>query len=380
MEDREHVVYILKCADNTLYTGYTNDLRHRFCMHEKGKGAKYTRGRGPFTLVYTEYFATKEAAMRKEYAIKRLRRHEKEQLICAKRGKDYVLNIQKSFEKQSGGTLYVIPTPIGNLEDITYRALTVLRSVALIAAEDTRNTKKLLRHFDILTPLISYHEHNMDMRENMLLDRLGKGDSIAIVSDAGMPGISDPGHEMIEAAIASNRPVVVLPGANAAVCALVGSGISSNEFLFYGFLPRKKKDQIDELKRLKPLKATLLFYESPYRLRETVTQIYEQLGNRKMAIARELTKRYEEYVRGTASDVVSWANENELKGEFCIVTEGSREKSCDANQLWWSPLSVNEHIAHYMENEKMKSKEAIKKVAEDRHMAKRDVYQIYHID
>lgn len=290
------------------------------------------------------------------------------------------MKTQKSFEATEKGTAYIVPTPIGNLEDITYRALKVLNAASLIAAEDTRNTKKLLTHFDISTHLISYHDHNKESRGEQLLERLENGESVAFVSDAGMPGISDPGYEMVQSAIAKAIPVVVLPGANAALCALVGSGLSTQEFLFYGFLPRKKKDRQKELDRLKSIRASLLFYESPHRLKETVAAISEQLGDRQVSLARELTKRFEEYIRGSVSEIVEWIEQTELRGEFCIVVEGSKEASLSEESLWWSHLSVVEHIAHYMEEENMSSKEAIKKVAVQRQMPKRDVYQTYHIE
>lgn len=290
------------------------------------------------------------------------------------------MRTQKSFEATEKGTVYIVPTPIGNLEDITYRALKVLQSVSLIAAEDTRNSKKLLTHFNISTHLISYHDHNKESRGEQLLERLENGDSIAFVSDAGMPGISDPGYEMIQSAIAKALPVVVLPGANAALCALVGSGLSTKEFMFYGFLPRKKKDRQKELERLKPISATLLFYESPYRLKETAAAIYQQFGNRQVSLAREITKRFEEYIRGSASEIVEWIEQTELKGEFCIVVEGSKEDILSEDLLWWSHLSVVEHVTHCMEEENITSKDAIKKVAVERQMAKRDVYQNYHVE
>lgn len=290
------------------------------------------------------------------------------------------MKTQKSFESTEKGTVYIVPTPIGNLEDITYRALKVLQSSALVAAEDTRNTKKLLTHFEITTPLISYHDHNKESRGQQLLERLENGESISFVSDAGMPGISDPGFEMVQSAIAASIPVVVLPGANAALCALIGSGLATTEFLFYGFLPRKKKDRLKELERLKPLKATLLFYESPHRLKETVAAIHEQLGERQITLARELTKRFEEYIRGSVAEVVEWIQETELKGEFCIVVEGNKVDVLSLEALWWSHLSVMEHITHYMENESISSKEAIKKVAVERQMPKREVYQTYHVE
>lgn len=290
------------------------------------------------------------------------------------------MNIQKSFDDEAAGILYLVPTPIGNLEDITYRALRILKEVAVIAAEDTRNTKKLLNHFEIPTPLVSYHEHNKDSREQQLIDRLVKGEKIALVSDAGMPAISDPGYELVQAAIQADQSVVVLPGANAALCALVGSGLSAQEFLFYGFLPRKKKDKENEIIRLKSLPATLIFYESPYRLKETLKALFEQLGNREIAIARELTKKFEEYVRGTIDELVAWAEASELKGEFCIVVEGNSGAEVQEDLLWWSHLSVNDHVTHYMDDEGISSKEAIKRVATERKMSKREVYQSYHIE
>ncbi|MBT2215789.1 16S rRNA (cytidine(1402)-2'-O)-methyltransferase [Virgibacillus dakarensis] len=292
----------------------------------------------------------------------------------------YGLKIQKSFDNQEAGTVYVVPTPIGNLEDITYRALNVLRTVNIIAAEDTRNTKKLLNHFDIATHLTSYHEHNKEAKEGQLIARLENGESIAIVSDAGMPGVSDPGYEIVRTAINQDFPVVVLPGANAALCALVGSGLPSTEFLFYGFLPRKKQEKHNELERLQSLQATLLFYESPFRVKDTLAAILEVLGNRQIAIARELTKRYEEYTRGNVDEIIGLLEEKQLKGEFCIVVEGSTDEKDTSKELWWGHLSVIEHVNHYIDNVGMHNKEAIKQVAKDRQMAKRAVYQMYHVN
>lgn len=289
------------------------------------------------------------------------------------------MKIQKSFDEQNNGTVYVVPTPIGNLEDITYRALNVLKSVSIIAAEDTRNTRKLLNYFDISTRLVSYHEHNKNSREQQLLEYLENGEKVAVVSDAGMPSISDPGYELVQAAIEMDKPVVVLPGANAALCALVGSGLPANEFLFYGFLPRKRKEKVTELERLKTGKATMLFYESPYRLKDTIKDILEQFGNRQAVTARELTKKFEEYARGTLEELLNWSKERELKGEFCLVVEGTESSDLQKDRLWWSHLSIKEHVTHYIEEESLTSKEGIKQVALDRDMAKRDVYQAYHL-
>ncbi|AXI07529.1 16S rRNA (cytidine(1402)-2'-O)-methyltransferase [Oceanobacillus zhaokaii] len=290
------------------------------------------------------------------------------------------MKIQKSFDDETLGAIYVVPTPIGNLEDITFRALKILKSVTVIAAEDTRNTKKLLNHFEIQTPLISYHEHNKLSREEQLLARVENGESIAIVSDAGMPAISDPGFELVEAAIERDLKVVVLPGANAALCALVGSGLPANEFYFYGFLPRKKKDKEAELTRLKQLKATLLFYESPYRIKDTLSAINIALGNRQVVLARELTKRFEEFARGTAEELLTWASDHELKGEFCIVVEGSDTDIEEVADIWWSHLSVVDHVNYYIDDKEFSSKDAIKQVAVDRKMHKREVYQTYHVE
>lgn len=289
------------------------------------------------------------------------------------------MHIQKSYNNEETSTIYVIPTPIGNLEDITFRALNKLKMADVIAAEDTRNTKNLLRHFEIDTPLISYHEHNKEEREKELLGRLDRGENIALVSDAGMPAISDPGYELIQAAIKAEKNVVVLPGANAALCALVGSGLPTQEFLFYGFLPRKKKAKEEELIRLQKLKATLLFYESPYRLKETFSSLLETFGDRHVVIARELTKRFEEFIRGKTSEIVAWLDDNEVKGECVIVVEGNYKNELETETLWWSHLSVKDHVIHYVEEEKMPSKDAIKRVAKERHIPKREVYQIYHV-
>ncbi|MBM7573134.1 16S rRNA (cytidine(1402)-2'-O)-methyltransferase [Aquibacillus albus] len=290
------------------------------------------------------------------------------------------MKTQSSFQKQvdTVGLLYVVPTPIGNLEDITIRALNTLKAVEIIAAEDTRNTKKLLHYFEIDKQLISYHEHNKQMRENKLIELLKQGKNISLVSDAGMPAISDPGYDIVKACVEEDIPVIVLPGASAALCALVGSGLPTNEFYFYGFLPRKKKDKENELERLKTIKATLLFYESPHRIIETLEFLHTKLGNRQIALARELTKKFEEYVRGSISEVLNWASTGNIKGEFCIIVDGNNGDELEQDS-WWTNLSINQHVNHYVEIKDMKSKDAIKKVAEERNLPKREVYQTYHI-
>ncbi|MCD5326084.1 MULTISPECIES: 16S rRNA (cytidine(1402)-2'-O)-methyltransferase [Pontibacillus] len=289
------------------------------------------------------------------------------------------MKTQKSFQnpEDQQGELYIVPTPIGNLEDITYRALRILGEVDEIAAEDTRQTKKLLTHFDLHTPLTSYHEHNKFNREAHLLEALQNGKKIAIVSDAGMPGVSDPGFEIVKRAIEEDISVIVLPGANAALCALVGSGLDTTRFSFYGFLPRKKKDRKEELERLSKSAQTLVFYESPHRLKEMLKALHEGFGDRQVVLARELTKKYEEYIRGTASEVLDWAQSEQVRGEFCIIVEGSTGEEEDSETNWWDNLSLEEHVERYIEEGKS-SKDSIKQVALDRKISKRDVYQAYH--
>ncbi len=290
------------------------------------------------------------------------------------------MNSQKSFaHDRQAGELYIVPTPIGNLDDMTYRAVTVLDKVDVIAAEDTRNTKKLLNHFELSTSLISYHEHNKMTRGPQLIDRLSNGEMIAIVSDAGMPGISDPGSDLVRLALDEEIPVIVLPGANAALPALVGSGLPTDSFYYYGFLPRKKKDRLAELERLQNQKSTIIFYESPHRLKDMLAHVQEQFGNRRAVLARELTKRYEEYVRGTLEELSEWAVHSEIRGEFCVVVEGTTESEV-TDPFWWSHLSINDHVEYYIEEKAMKSKEAIKQTSLDRKLPKREVYQIYHVD
>ncbi|VVM31881.1 16S rRNA (cytidine(1402)-2'-O)-methyltransferase [Terribacillus sp. AE2B 122] len=288
---------------------------------------------------------------------------------------------QKSFEEHQTGTLFIIPTPIGNLQDITLRALETLKQVHTVAAEDTRNTKKLFNHFEIPTPLISYHEHNRKAREQMLLDLLEEGKDVGLVSDAGMPAISDPGQELVQAAAAADYPIVVLPGANAALVALVGSGLSTDAYQFYGFLPRKKKELTGELEKLRKVAATLIFYESPHRLKETLTALDEAFGNRRIALGRELTKRYEEFLRGTIQEAKEWASSETVRGEFCLVVEGASEsEQFEEVQTFWQDMSVQEHVDWYIENEELPSKQAIKQVSVDRQLPKRDVYQAYHVE
>ncbi|KFZ42000.1 16S rRNA (cytidine(1402)-2'-O)-methyltransferase [Anoxybacillus flavithermus] len=287
------------------------------------------------------------------------------------------MNEQKSFiGEDEKGILYIVPTPIGNLEDMTLRAIETLRTVDFIAAEDTRQTKKLLSHFDIHTPLVSYHEHNKQARGEHIIASLLQGKHVALVSDAGTPTISDPGHELVVEALQAQCKVVPLPGANAAITALTASGLPTTHFYFYGFLSRHKKEKKKELEQLKHIKDTLIFYEAPHRLQETLTIMHHIFGNRKMVIARELTKKFEQFIRGTIEEVIHWAEHHEVRGEFCLLVEGNHMP--DEQSVWWDDLTIVEHVNYYMEAKQYTSKEAIKQVAKDRQLPKRDVYEAYH--
>ncbi|WP_410502184.1 16S rRNA (cytidine(1402)-2'-O)-methyltransferase [Exiguobacterium acetylicum] len=278
-----------------------------------------------------------------------------------------------SSYQQQGTGLYIVPTPIGNLEDMTYRAVRILQESDIVAAEDTRQTMKLFRHFSIETKLVSYHEHNKQTSGERLLADLQSGKQIALVSDAGMPGISDPGSDLIRQAIAADIPVIVLPGANAALTALVASGLSTERFLYYGFLPRKKKERREELEQVKYEKGTLVFYEAPHRLKEMLQGIEEVLGDRQVTLARELTKRYEEYIRGSVSELRAWAAED-VRGEFVVLVEGSNEDRPDAVIQESDPL---EQIRRYIE-EGEKPNAALKRVAKERGLDRQELYLAFH--
>ncbi|HIV74428.1 MAG TPA: 16S rRNA (cytidine(1402)-2'-O)-methyltransferase [Candidatus Pseudogracilibacillus intestinigallinarum] len=287
--------------------------------------------------------------------------------------------VQNSFEKEAEGILYLVPTPIGNLEDITFRALETLKKVDVIAAEDTRHTQKLLNHFHIQKELISYHEHNRMERVPQLLQRLEAKETIALVSDAGMPAISDPGYELVRAVTEKQIHVIPLPGANAATTALIASGLPTDAFYFYGFLPRKKQEKEDALSYIGKLPATIILYESPYRIKDTLKMMEKVLGNRDIVLARELTKLYEQFVRGSVKDVIKWLDTNEIKGECCILIEGAKEAMLEDENIWWENLSIEVHVQTYETKEGLSNKEAMKRVAKDRRISKREVYQHIHI-
>ncbi|WP_375143422.1 16S rRNA (cytidine(1402)-2'-O)-methyltransferase [Domibacillus sp. A3M-37] len=290
------------------------------------------------------------------------------------------MNSQKSFEKKTG-MLYLVPVPIGNLEDITVRAIRIMKEADVIAAEDTRNTKKLCNYFEVATPVVSYHEYSNKAAGRKLIDRMQAGETVALVSDAGTPCISDPGHELVVMAIESGVNVVPLPGANAAVTALIASGIVPQPFYFYGFLSRGKKEKKKELEKLANVQHTFILYESPHRLKETLTLMEEYLGaERRIVLSRELTKKFEEFLRGTIQEAAKWAAESDIKGEFCLIIEGSgKEPAAEIEVQWWTDMTVEDHVAHYVTEQSMNSKEAIKQVAKERNLSKRDVYAAYHI-
>ncbi|OJG19029.1 tetrapyrrole methylase [Enterococcus canis] len=287
---------------------------------------------------------------------------------------DGKMQIQKSFKEPAKGILYLVPTPIGNLEDMTMRGIRILQEADLIASEDTRNTQKLLNHFEIKTPQLSFHEHNIRERIPQLLEKLHNGAVIAQVSDAGMPSVSDPGHELVTACIAAELPVVALPGPTAGLTALIASGLLPQPFTFYGFLPRKKKEQREALEQLQGAQPTQIFYESPYRIKQTVTLMAEVFGPREAVICRELTKIHEEYLRGTLTELAEYLSEHELKGECCLLVAGGEAAEPEAD---YAELTLQEHVLALMATGSS-SKEAIKEVAKRRKLPKQEVYQAYH--
>ncbi|KUP04233.1 16S rRNA methyltransferase [Bacillus coahuilensis m2-6] len=282
---------------------------------------------------------------------------------------------QKSYEVESLGKLYLVATPIGNLEDMTFRCVRLLKEADWIAAEDTRNTKKLCNYFDITTPIVSYHDHNKRVSGGHLIEKLQSGQTVALVSDAGMPCISDPGYELVQEAIEAGISVIPLPGANAALTALIASGLVPQPFYFYGFLSRDKKQRKRELEELTKQTSTFILYESPHRLKDTLHTILDILGERPIVLCRELTKKFEEFLRGTTAEAVKWAEDHEIRGEFCMIIEGS-EKVEEPN--WWETLGLREHVLYYIDEKGLSSKDAIKKVAVERTIQKREVYQAYH--
>lgn len=280
------------------------------------------------------------------------------------------MNRQKSFIDNKP-ILYIVATPIGNLDELTPRAIEVLRQVDVIAAEDTRNTRKLLSHFDIHTKLIAHHQHNESESAQGLLRLLEEGNQVALVSDAGYPLISDPGQCVTQLVIEAGYAVVPISGANAMLNALVASGLPTHSFLFYGFLKPKQTMQIQELQKLKEYPQTLLFYEAPHRIQKTLQNMQAVFGDRKICLARELTKHYEEFIRGSISEVLEMIES--CKGEMVIVVEGAKAEE----EVISNPKELCEKIEEYIKAG-FSSKEAIKKVAKESGCSKNELYRRYH--
>lgn len=273
------------------------------------------------------------------------------------------------------GILYLCATPIGNLEDITYRVLRTLKEVDLIAAEDTRNSIKLLNHFEISTPMTSYHEFNKIEKGYQLVAKLKEGKNIALITDAGTPGISDPGEDIVRICYEEGIEVTSLPGAAACITALTMSGRPTRRFAFEAFLPKDKKERAAVLEELKNETRTIILYEAPHHLLKTVRELLEALGDRELTICRELTKKHEEKIQTTFSALLSYYEEKEPRGEYVLVICGkSREEIVKEQQASWEEMTIEEHMAHY-ESKGIDHKEAMKLVAKDRGVSKRDIYQ-----
>lgn len=274
------------------------------------------------------------------------------------------------------GTLFLVATPIGNLQDITFRAVNTLKEVDMIAAEDTRQSIKLLNHFEIKKPLISYHEHNKNTKGNYLIEQLLIGKNIALVSDAGSPGISDPGEDLVKLAVENDIKVTMIPGPVAAMTGLVISGLPTGQFVFEGFLPMNKRARQEHLTRLKDEFRTIIFYEAPHKLSYTLKDIYSALGDRRVALARELTKMHEEVIRCSLLEAMELYSEKSPKGEYVLIVEGQDQNILKENEKEkFSEISIEEHVQMYID-EGLSKKDAIKKVADDRGIIKRDVYNV----
>lgn len=274
------------------------------------------------------------------------------------------------------GILYLVATPIGNLEDMTFRAVRTLSEVDLIAAEDTRNSIRLLNHFEIKTPMTSYHEYNKIDKAYQLVAKMREGKNIALITDAGTPGISDPGEDIVRICYEEGIPVTSLPGAAACITALTMSGLPTRRFVFEAFLPKDKKEHQAVLEELKTETRTIIIYEAPHHLVRTLQELSDTLGgDRRLTICRELTKRHEEKLQMTLTDSLSYYEVNEPRGEYVLIIAGrSREEMKKEEQAGWEALSLEEHMAHY-ESQGIDRKEAMKRVAKDRGVSKRDIYQ-----
>ena len=279
-----------------------------------------------------------------------------------------------SFQNQNSGTLYLVPTPIGNLDDMTFRAVKVLMEADLIAAEDTRHTQQLLNHFDIHTPEISFHEHNTEQRIPELIGKLKAGITFAQCSDAGMPSISDPGKELVAAAVKEGIPVVPLPGANAGLTALIASGLVPQPFYFYGFLERKHQQQVQELEQLRNRSETMIFYEAPHRLKKTLKVMAEVFGDDRQAVlARELTKRYEEFSRGSLAEIIAFYETHQPRGEYVVLVAGNSHPDEEEEETGTPVEQIDQAIS-----EGLSTNEAIKLVAKKNKLNRQELYKQYH--
>ncbi|MCD8396993.1 MAG: 16S rRNA (cytidine(1402)-2'-O)-methyltransferase [Lachnospiraceae bacterium] len=281
---------------------------------------------------------------------------------------------EKESPSSGVGRLYLCATPIGNLEDITLRVIRTLKEVDLIAAEDTRGSIKLLNHFDIHTPMTSYHEYNRIEKAHTLIAKMLAGSDVALITDAGTPGISDPGEDLVRLSMEAGIEVTSLPGACACVTALTLSGLPTRRFCFEAFLPADKKERRQILEELKNETRTIILYEAPHRLVRTLTELYETLGDRRATVCRELTKKHETIFATTLEKALAWYQENEPRGECVIVLEGRSRKEMEREeQMQWESLTIPEHVALY-EAQGMERKEAMKAAAKDRGISKREVY------
>ena len=270
------------------------------------------------------------------------------------------------------GKLYLVATPIGNLDDITYRAVKVLNEVDLIAAEDTRHSLKLLNHLNISKPLISYHRHNEDNKTEVLINKILNGENIAIITDAGTPAISDPGEEVVKQAIEKNIEIIPIPGACALINALICSGMNTKEFCFYGFLSLNKKIRKNQFEKLKKEDKTIIIYEAPHKINQTLKDILSEIGDRNIVLARELTKIHEEFIRGKVSEIIE--KYQELKGEMIIIIEGNSNINDENDvKLILNNLTLDEHYDYY-KKQNYDKKGIIKKIAKDRNVSKNDIY------
>ena len=283
-------------------------------------------------------------------------------------------NAQKEDKNQIvGGTLYLVATPIGNLSDISQRALKVLNEVDFVAAEDTRNTGKLLSYFGISKPMISYFEHNKRERGLVILEKLQEGQSCALVTDAGTPAISDPGEDLVVLCSENNIPVTSIPGCSAVVNALALSALPTGRFCFEGFLSTNKNERNERLNEIKNDTRTTIFYEAPHKLSKTLKDLYDAFGNRRISLCRELTKLNEEIIRTTLLGAIEYYEANSPRGEYVLVVEGCQEKQV-ANEFW-SSMTIMEHVKHY-EGQGLKRMDAIKAVAKDRGVSKSEIYKV----